>query len=366
MDVRAVVAMMKDLEHSIPDSWRLSRFAAAPIVVNGALYGVVATPPPSQWSEIGAASAISAALLTLLASLVCVRLIVRPVRVRVQTLQEAASRLGRGDLTARAPVAGSDEITDLSLAFNAMADELTDRAAALETSNRVRRQLVADVSHELMTPLTSIMGLLDTILMPEVHLTEERRQRHLTLARQAAGRIERIVGDLLDVARLEAGAAALAVEQFSIAELFDDVAERHEEELSSRQLVLKAEVRPRTLQLSADSFRIEQAIENLVMNAIRHTPPGGTIELSAFETASAVYIEVRDTGEGVAPEHLPHLFDRFFKAGRNGAMSKGSGLGLSIVKAIVTRHGGQVRACSQLRRGTTITLELPCEVTEAL
>ncbi len=114
-----------------------------------------------------------------------------------------------------------------------MSDELTERAAALETSNRVRRQLVADVSHELMTPLTSIIGLLDTMLMPEVRLTEERRQRHLTLARREAGRIERVVRDLLDVARLEAGAAALAVERFSIAELFEDVAERHEQALAS-------------------------------------------------------------------------------------------------------------------------------------
>ena len=360
VDVRGAVAQMNDGRDTIPEPWRVSRLAASPILIDGHLVGVVASQPQAMWHELGPGMTVTAIALTLVATFVSSTLVVGPIRRRIEQLQHAARRLGEGDLTARASTDGVDEIAALSRTFNSMADDLATRASALETSDRVRRQLIADVSHELMTPLTAVIGLLDTMLMPEVLLTESQRLRNITVAMRQARRLERLIGDLLEVARLEAGGGGLAREQFQAADLVVDVRERHERALREKQVRFVAHVEPTDLCIDADPFRLEQAIENLMVNAIRHTPHGGRICLSVVEDNAGVVISVHDSGEGIAPDHLPFVFDRFYKAASlDGTASSGSGLGLSIVKAIVTRHGGSVDAVSEPGCGTTISVRLP-------
>ena len=360
IDVRGAVARMNEGLREVPQAWRAGRTAAAPIMVRGELIGVVGSPPRPIWLDLGPRTAARSIALVLVGTLVSSFLIVGPVRKRIAALRNAARRLGGGDLTARADAAGSDEVSELARAFNRMADDLAARASALETSDRLRRQLIADVSHELTTPLTSVIGLLDTMLMPEVRLTDAQRERNLKVAIREARRLERLIGDLLDVARLEAGGGRLTLEWFPIADVFNDVQLRHERALSARGIRLAASVRPEHLLVYGDAFRLEQALENLVANAARHTPDGGRISLGATVAAGTALLTVSDSGEGISPEHLPYVFDRFYKASSaDGTASPGSGLGLSIVKAIVTRHGGQVRASSDAGRGTTVSIELP-------
>ena len=270
-----------------------------------------------------------------------------PARRRLRGLESAARNFGAGDLSARAPDRGGDEIASVAGAFNAMADDLAARAEALAASDRVRRQLLADVSHELTTPVTAMRGYLETLTMPELALDEATRARYLTIISDETARLERIIGDLLDLARLEGGGGSLTIERVSVAQLFDRVAARHERACQTAGVSLSASIEPGAEYVRGDRDRLEQALQNLAANAIRYAPRGSTLRLSAALGGGVgshpVAIGVEDDGPGIPEEHLPRVFDRFYKAdAARGATSSGSGLGLSIVKAIVERHGGHI------------------------
>jgi signal transduction histidine kinase len=281
-----------------------------------------------------------------------------PVRRRLRQVQDATERLGAGDLSARAPDKGGDEVAAVAASFNRMADELTARARALEASDRARRQLLADVSHELMTPLTAMRGYVETLGMGELELDEDTRARYLAIITDETHRLERIIGDLLDLARLEGGGGTMRREAVDVASLFDRVASRHERELRERGITLMRDVDPGASRVVGDPDRLEQALQNLAANALRHTPDGGHITLSAAPVEGGVRMRVHDSGSGIAPEHLPLIFDRFYKvdAARKAA-GGGSGLGLSIVKAIVERHGGTIVAFND--QGAVFEIVLP-------
>jgi two-component system, OmpR family, sensor kinase len=356
----AIDDMWHVFEGTLPATWEIGPYRAVPILVEGKTVGVLGIIPPTALERFG--PMILPIDLGLLAAgtLISALVIFGPVRRRILDLESAAERLGSGDFNARASESGSDEVAELSRTFNAMAGELSARAVALEASNRVRRQLVADVSHELMTPLTAVLGHLETLMMAEVQLDEAQRQRHLSIARREAQRLERLVGDLLDTARLEAGGGTLDVQEVPIEALFDQVTAHHEHEARSRHIALAASVSPKGATVRGDAFRLEQALQNVTANALRHTPDGGSIALRAEAGEAGVVLLVTDNGEGIAGDDLPLVFDRFYKAkAARSIASSGTGLGLSIVKAIVERHGGRVSAASTPGQGTTIKLELP-------
>lgn len=361
--VRAVFDTRGGDHELMPASWSAGRYAGSELVAHGRMVGVVGATPLSSFERYGRTLVLTALAALITGALVASMLIVRPVRSRMRELQAAASRLGHGDLAARAPESGRDEIGALARTFNVMAEELAHRTTALETSDRLRRQLIADVSHELMTPLTAVLGHLETLTMEEVRLNDAQRVRQINVAAREAKRLERLIGDLLNAARLEAGGIELDIQTLSVRELFDQLVLRHELECEARRITLTTVIDPGAASIEADAFRIDEALENLVTNALRHTPDGGAITLRAARKGEAIALEVSDSGEGVQAEHLPFIFDRFYKARTaRGAATRGSGLGLSIVKAIVTRHGGQVSAESTVGTGTTVRIELPSAV----
>jgi two-component system sensor histidine kinase BaeS len=281
-------------------------------------------------------------------------LIFGPARRRLRALETAARTLGSGDLSARAPDRGGDEIAAVASAFNAMAGDLSARADALAASDRARRQLLADVSHELTTPVTAMRGYLETLTMPELAIDEATRGRYLAIISDETNRLERLIGDLLDLARLEGGGGSLQVEPVPVAGLFDRVTARHEHASQSAGVVMRTGIEPGAESVRGDRDRLEQALQNLAANAIRYAPRGSTLRLAAQRVEGGVALSVEDEGaEGIAAEHLPHIFDRFYKADASRAgVSGGSGLGLSIVKAIVERHGGRISVTS--RPGHTV------------
>jgi two-component system sensor histidine kinase BaeS len=314
------------------------------VLANGPAFSrVVREFGPSMGAVAGGVLGVGTALIALI--------VFGPARRRLRHVQEATERLGSGDLTARAPDRGGDEVAALAHSFNRMADELASRAQALEASDKARRQLLADVSHELMTPLTAMRGYIETLAMSELQLDESTRERYLAIVTEETHRLERIIGDLLDLARLEGGGTAMRREPVAVATLFDRVATRHERELSARNITLTQAVAVGAEQVTGDPDRLEQALQNLAANALRHTPDGGTVALGAARDdgrrPAAILISVRDSGPGIAPEHLPLIFDRFYKVDAARKASGGSGLGLSIVKAIVERHGGTISARNQ-------------------
>jgi signal transduction histidine kinase len=284
------------------------------------------------------------------------------VRQRLRSLEDAARALGEGRTDVRANEKGGDEVSALSATFNRMADDLQTRAAALEEADRARRQLLADVSHELMTPLSAIRGYVETLAMPEVTLDEDTRIRYLDVAREETYKLERIIGDLLDLARLEGGGDTLEFDSVLIDDLFRRVVDRHRPILTDRGITLTTTAAKGPPLIWGDADRLEQALQNVAANAIRHTPEGGTVTVHAEPSDDHVKITVNDSGPGISPEHLPHIFDRFYKAdaARAGTpVRSGSGLGLSIVRAIVHRHSGEISAVNRPGGGATFTLLLP-------
>jgi signal transduction histidine kinase len=252
-------------------------------------------------------------------------------------------------------------VSALARAFNRLAADLESRAAALAASDAARRQLLADVSHELMTPLTAIRGYTETLAMPGLSVDDATRARYLDIVDQETYKLEAIIGDLLDLAKLEGGGAALTIEDVPVSELFRRVVDRHAPTLQARNIRLDVST-PDNLAVAGDLQRLEQAVQNVASNAIRHTPDGGRIELRAAPDGHEVRITIRDTGPGIPLEHLPHIFDRFYKADASrtaGGTPSGSGLGLSIVRAIVERHGGAITATNAVEGGAILEMRLP-------
>jgi two-component system OmpR family sensor kinase len=321
----------------------------APIVVDGRLAGVVMVLPQAPFAYLLGRYAPTLALVTLASLIVggvlATVAIFGPARGRLLQVEEAARRLGGGDLTARAPAGGGDEVAAVAAAFNAMADELAARAEALAASDRVRRQLLADVSHELTTPVTAVRGYLETLTMPGFAVDADTRARYLGIIGEETARLERIIGDLLELARLEGGGGSLVPALVEVRQLFDRVRARHERTCADADIELVSRIEPGAERVRGDRDRLEQALQNLAANAIRYAPPGSAVELSARRQDGGLSFSVSDQGPGIAPEHLAHVFDRFYKAdpsrtAAGQAAGGGSGLGLSIVKAIAERHGG--------------------------
>ena len=337
----------------------------APIQLRKELVGMVVVPPMAPRSailrDVGRILSLRGTGILIVVTAVAAILIFGPARRRLRALELATERLGAGDLATRAPEHGGDEIAHVASAFNRMAVEIAARDEAMRTLDRLRRQMFADVSHELKTPLTAMRGYLETLQMPDIETDAPARARYLdTIARETL-RLERIVKDLLDLARYEAGVGSLEARTFAVERLFEHVIRRHEHEAQTRNVTLVADVAEAADQIVGDPDRLEQVIENLVANALHHTPDGGRVELTAAADAAAVRLSVIDSGEGIAPEHVAHVFDRFYKVDASRANGAGgSGLGLSIARAIVERHGGTIDVASRPGR-TEFRIVLPAD-----
>jgi signal transduction histidine kinase len=349
------------------------RAETAPIVVDGTEVGTVFVPseaPPvffAVW-QVGPTLAWFALGLLGVGAAVTALVIFRPTHNRLRALEEAATALGQGRTDVRAVEGGGDEVSSLSRTFNRMAEDLAARAAALSASDRARRQLLADVSHELMTPLTAIRGYTETLGMSDLALDEPTRARYLAIIGEETQKLEELIGDLLDLARLEGGGGTLAFKSVAVSELFGRVIDRHGPIIRDRRITVEPRIEPENLEVWGDPQRLEQALQNLASNALRHTPEGGTIRLRATTAADGVHISVADSGAGIPPEHLPRVFDRFYKVDPSRSVSSttstasattGSGLGLSIVHAIVERHGGWITASNSPEGGALFEIVLP-------
>jgi signal transduction histidine kinase len=336
----------------------------SPIIVAGQTVGVVVVPPQAPFGFLlgryGPLLAVVAIAVLGVGTVLTSVMIFGPARRRLLDLEQAARRLGAGDLTARAPDRGGDEVAAVASAFNTMADDLAARAEALAASDRLRRQLLADVSHELNTPITAMRGYLETLMMSGMGLDEATRGRYLGIVADETTRLERLVGDLLDLARLEGGGGTLRVDPVAVEQLFARVAARHERAFADASVALTTSIGPGAETVEGDRDRLEQALQNLAANALRYAPRGSTVRLASRTDAESpgtagrsVVLSIEDEGPGIAPEHVPHIFDRFYKAdaARTGSIA-GSGLGLSVVRAIVERHGGRLTVSS--RPGRTV------------
>ena len=347
------------------ESRALFPIAFVPIQVGGVLRGVAVVAPPPIGGSIRTFARFAsppAIAILLVATFAAAFVIFRPAQRRLAALEAAAERMGGGDLSVRAAESGGDEIARVAKAFNQMGFELSARDAALRISDQLRRQLLADVSHELKTPLTAMRGYVEILQLEGGTLDANRHARYLQTVAQETYRLERIVNDLVDLGRYENGVGTFNVRIFAVERLFEHVIRRHEADAEARRIAIRTKLDRGADQIEGDPDRIEQAVENLAANAFRYVPDGGVIELHATTIPSGVQIAVVDSGSGIEPIHLAHIFDRFYKVDpARTAADVGSGLGLSIVKAIVERHGGTVDVSSRPGR-TAFMMRLPQSV----
>ena len=250
---------------------------------------------------------------------------------------------------------GPHEVQDLTRAFNSM-------IMRVQSSQQSQRDFVANVSHELKTPLTSIQGFAQAILDDTADTPKARKQAAQIIYDESA-RMHRMVLDLLDLARLDAGTADLKMSPVDVGALLRGIVEKFTPQATKANVDLQVNVPDDVPVLTADGDRLAQVFTNLVDNALKFTPANGQVTLSAKKVGAEVELSVADTGFGVASEALPHLFDRFYQedSSRAGGEKHGAGLGLAIVKEIVQAHGGKIGVRSQVGQGTTFTIHLPLQ-----
>jgi signal transduction histidine kinase len=294
----------------------------------------------SLWISGGLAAAGALAL-----GVIISRQITRPVR----RLAAATADIARGKLDARVESPGADELGQLGQSFNSM-------AAALQRQEEERRSMLADIAHELRTPLSVLRGNLEAMLDGLL----EPRQEQLSLLHEQSVALSRLIDDLRTLSLAAEGHLDLHRQQTDVAELARRVVAEMEPFARERNVTLSVEAPESLPRLTLDSDRISQVLRNLINNALRYTPAGGRVSVTVSTQPAAMTIAVADTGSGIAPEDLSHVFDRFYRAdGSRTRATGGSGLGLAIVKQLVEAHGGQVSAESEPGRGSTFSLALP-------
>jgi signal transduction histidine kinase len=269
---------------------------------------------------------------------------VRRVGIPLGDIVEAAGRIAEGDYSARVREHGPPSLRMVGGAFNSM-------AARLGLQDRQRRHLMADIAHELRTPLSVIQGRLEGLLDGVYPRDDARLNEVLEETRILA----RLVEDLRTLANAESGMLALQREPTDAAILIQDVVSSLSPEADRRRVSLRVDVPSDLPLLSIDPLRIREVLANLLSNALPHTPAGGVVSITARVVDQRLVVTVADTGSGIATEDLPRIFDRFYK----GVQSRGSGLGLTIARNLVTAHGGEISAESRPGQGTTITFTLP-------
>ncbi len=312
----------------------------------------LATPEARLWLLFLPFAVVAAGV----AGLVMMRLLVR----RLNALDAVAARVAEGDLSARVPRTGGDEIGALEARFNHMAERLGAARDELHQADAERRRLFENITHELATPLTSIRGYVETMLDAGVASTEAERHGYLRDVLGEAERLDLLVRDLMELTRLESGAQALAPERLDWTALCRNTVRRFEARFAEAGLTLAWDGPADEAWVEADGRRMEQVIENLLANALRYVPRGGAVRVSlARGDAGARHVlRVSDNGPGIAPADLPRVFERFFRVPARRA-EEGSGLGLAIVREIVELHGGAVRAERCAPRGVAFVVEMP-------
>lgn len=256
--------------------------------------------------------------------------------------------------------AGDDEINQLRLAFGRMANKILEQFENLRETDRLRRELVTNVSHDLRTPLASMHGYVETLLIKNDTLSAEERLHYLEITRKHTRRLGQLIGDLFDLSRLESNSIHPNLEHFSLAELLQDVSQDFELDAKQKEISIKVPVGPGDSVVYADIGLMQRVLENLVRNALKFTPRGGEISIKLERKQGSVAVEVADTGCGIAEDDLDRVFDRYYRIDQEQeGTSDSTGLGLAIVRKILDLHGSRITVCSVLNEGTRFEFDLP-------
>jgi signal transduction histidine kinase len=334
-----------------------------PVMINNERVGtlLVGNPPPQldpreqlyidRTNQALFIGAIGASVIALLIGILLSRQFLRP----LSELREAIAAMRHGDLNQQVQVRTRDELGELAQGFNQM-------SAQIHRANQLRRQMTADVAHDLRTPLMVITGYLEALCDGTLQATPARFQAMY----HEAMLLKRLIEDLRTLSLADAGELKLIYQSVNLHELLQQVKQSFEPIAQQQQINLSVHADEALSDLRIDRERMAQVLGNLVSNALRYTPEGGSVILSAAIRSSAVQLTVQDTGTGIDPEKLPNIFERFYRTEESRHQyADESGLGLAIAKSIVESHGGTISATSQVGEGTTMIISLPLQKSEA-
>jgi signal transduction histidine kinase len=253
-----------------------------------------------------------------------------------------------------------DEIGQLRMAFSRMANKIGEQVEGLRETDRLRRELVSNVSHDLRTPLASMHGYVETLLLKNDSLSAAERLRYLEITRKHSLRLRQLIGDLFELSKLDSASIQPSLETFSLAELLQDVTQEFELEAQKKGIAIEVQAPPSAALVHADIGLIQRVLENLLRNALKYTPTGGSITISLDPQPGCVAVAVADTGCGIAQPDLERIFDRFYRSeqGEEGR-SNSAGLGLAIVKRILDLHGSRITVRSAPNEGTRFEFDIP-------
>lgn len=278
---------------------------------------------------------------------------------RLRAMTEVVKGFQQGKLENRAQITSDDEVGQLAKSFNQMADTIVLNMEELKRTDDLRRELVAGVSHDLRSPLASIQGYLETILMKQDQLSPEEKKKYLEIILSNTQMLSKLVGELFELSKLDAKQVQPKLEQFSIAELAQDVVLKVKPQAEKNNIQLEPVFPEKVPLVYGDIALMERALSNLIENAIRYTSASGTVKVIISNTGKSVEIAVSDTGAGIPQKDLPYIFDRFYRVERSrNRMTGGTGLGLAISKKILELHGSEIFVESKVNEGTKFYFEL--------
>ena len=297
----------------------------------------------------------------LLAGLIVFRLLTR----RLQRLATAMDKFRLSDFSeaehyqSKPALTPPDEVDRLGVTFDHMAGRIVEQIKELKQQDALRRDLVAQVSHDLRTPLAALHGYLETLKLKEDTLTAEQRAEYFSIVLRQSEHLTRLVGELFELAKLEAREASPHCEPFSLPELVQDVVQKFQLKANDNHVNLSMELDADLPLVSADIALVERVLDNLIDNALTHTPAGGTVRVPVRRDAQQVILCVADTGKGISEGDLSHIFDRFYQATDQQSGNGHAGLGLAIARRIVELHGSELDVRSRPGEGTTFAFGLP-------
>lgn len=264
------------------------------------------------------------------------------------------------DFLSRPGAPSGDEIDRLGMIFMHMADRIVHQIKDLRQADTLRREFVANITHDLRTPLTSLQGYLETLLLKEGELTPGEQRDYLTIAMKRSNQLGKLASELFELAKLDSPDVQVRCESFSLAELVQDIMQEFKLAIEKKKIRLETNFLEHLPLIFADIGLIERVFENLIENALRYTPENGSITISAVLESGRVKVQVSDTGSGIRSEDIPYLFDRIYRMDRSyQSDADGSGLGLTITKRILELHASRIEVHSAVNVGTTFTFSLP-------
>jgi len=296
----------------------------------------------------------------LLSGLIIFGLQTRRLRLLGNVMRDYACKSKDGSSSIRFPTSGKskDEVDALGAQFNVMAEKINQQIHELQRTDGMRREMVANISHDLRTPLTTMRGYLETLLLKDKSLSSDEQREYLETALSHSKHLGKLVEQLFELARLDSCESVVYSEPFSMGELVQDVTQSYMLRAQQKSVQLQTNLNPHAPLIYGDIAMMQRVLENLIENGLRHTPDGGQISISVDIDSGNVIVRVEDTGCGIPAEEVSRIFERFYQQDINRTGNKNSGLGLAIVKRILELHGSAIKVRSKIDQGTTFSFQL--------